>query len=79
VTGVYRLLRFVWLTITIYKAELRMCRGILSRYSFKVAGNHAKTVISLLTLLNVLGGLSNYFVMVIVCLLGDCNKFLSTF
>ena len=38
----------------------------------------AKLVANLL-ILSVLGGRSNYFVLVIVCLLGDCHKFLSTF
>src|SRR4030043_710208 len=34
----------------------------------------AKLVANLL-ILSVLGGRSNYFVLVIVCLLGDCHKF----
>jgi alpha-beta hydrolase superfamily lysophospholipase len=36
----------------------------------------AKLVTNLLILLSVLGGRSNYYVLVIICLLGDCLKFI---
>jgi hypothetical protein len=50
-------------------------RGISYYKSVKGAGTKAKTVTNLLILLSVLGGRSNYFVLVIVCILGNCHKF----